>query len=83
MVSPASEAAGVPEFMSKVLAGGDERAAWGQYERMVIKDAQLRTLIRMLHERGDAMLVKSRRVWRERGFDKAPFDFLFDEGSRR
>jgi hypothetical protein len=72
---PVSDAA-VPEFMSRVL-DGDAHTAWGVYERMVVEDEQIRTLIRMLAERGDAMLEESRRVWRARGFERAPFDFLF------
>jgi hypothetical protein len=67
-------------FMANMLAGQSPREAWDEYERLLIRDAQLRKLVTMMAERPDTreMLDESRRVWRERGLS-APFDFLFDE----
>lgn len=72
-----------PVFMAAVLHGQSPRVAWGEYERMLIQEADLRRLVLLMTRREETrqMLEESRRVWRERGLD-APFDFLFDDSGK-
>jgi hypothetical protein len=72
-------------FMGTVMNHHDPGAVWEGYRRMLRGEPQQQELVRRLAETegGRSLLDDSRAVWRERGFEKAPFDFLFGEESGR
>jgi hypothetical protein len=65
-------------FMGAVLSHRGPRASWEGYRQMLLAEPRQQELVRRLAqtEDGRALLADSRELWRERGLDEAPFEFV-------